>query len=137
MKTNTTVISTEECSEFFGSTSVTGDHLCTTGADGHGVCGVIIEITLISGNVFCLQEDLKNGIIGTGTRKPGRDAILSQLTAIDYYNRGLSKGNSEDYQGAIADYNQAIKLQPDDATAYNNRGLAKSESGDIKGAIAD
>ena len=62
MKTNTTVISTEECSEFFGSTSVTGDHLCTTGADGHGVCGVIIKITLISGNVFCLQEDFKNGI---------------------------------------------------------------------------
>lgn len=26
-------------------------------------------------------EDLKNGIVGTGTRKPGRDAILSQLEA--------------------------------------------------------
>nr|CAH0102358.1 unnamed protein product [Daphnia galeata] len=26
-------------------------------------------------------DDLKNGIVGTGTKKPGRDAILSQLTA--------------------------------------------------------
>jgi hypothetical protein len=47
MKTNTTVISTEECSQFFGSTRVTGDHLCTTGADGHGVCGVIIKLILM------------------------------------------------------------------------------------------
>jgi hypothetical protein len=47
MKTNTTVISNEECSTFFGSTSVTGDHLCTTGADGHGVCGVIIKLKLM------------------------------------------------------------------------------------------
>ena len=39
--------------------------------------------------------------------------ILSQLTAIDYNNRGFVKIESGDYQGAIADFNQAIKLQPD------------------------
>jgi tetratricopeptide (TPR) repeat protein len=53
--------------------------------------------------------------------------ILSQLTAIDYFNRGLAKQKSGDYQGAIADYNQAIKLKPDDAKAYSNRGLVKDE----------
>ena len=63
--------------------------------------------------------------------------ILSQLTAIDYYNRGLSKGNSEDYQGAIADYNQAIKLKPDFADTYYNRGFLKSNLGDNQGAIND
>ena len=43
----------------------------------------------------------------------------------------------EDYQGAIEDYTQAIRLKPDLAEAYYNRGLAKSDLGDKQGAIAD
>ncbi|MDB9394841.1 tetratricopeptide repeat protein, partial [Microcystis aeruginosa] len=42
-----------------------------------------------------------------------------------------------DYQGAIADYNQAINIKPDYALAYNNRGNAKYDLGDYQGAIAD
>ena len=63
--------------------------------------------------------------------------ILSQLTAIDYYNRGVDKVESGDNQGAIADFNQAIKLNPDDAKAYYLRGAAKSKSGDYQAAIND
>jgi tetratricopeptide (TPR) repeat protein len=42
-----------------------------------------------------------------------------------------------DNQGAIADYNEAIRLNPNDAVAYYNRGNAKSDLGDNQGAIAD
>jgi Flp pilus assembly protein TadD len=38
---------------------------------------------------------------------------------------------------AIADYNRAIELKPDHASAYNYRGLAYSAKGDNDQAIAD
>ncbi len=41
------------------------------------------------------------------------------------------------HQEAIADYTQAITINPQYALAYNNRGLAKSNLGDKAGAIAD
>jgi tetratricopeptide (TPR) repeat protein len=37
----------------------------------------------------------------------------------------------------MADYNQAIQLNPNNARAYRNRGNAKRNKGDLDGAIAD
>ena len=49
--------------------------------------------------------------------------------AITYFDRGLAKQRKGDLDGAMADYNQAIKLNPKDANAYNNRGNVKSDEG--------
>ena len=54
---------------------------------------------------------------------------LFQMSASDYFNRAWDKQNKGDYQGAIADYEQAIKLQPDYTNAYNNRGIAYRKLG--------
>jgi tetratricopeptide (TPR) repeat protein len=43
----------------------------------------------------------------------------------------------ENNDKAIADYDQALKLEPDDADAYYNRGLAYRNKGDTAHAIAD
>ncbi|GCA76137.1 lipopolysaccharide assembly protein B [Microcystis aeruginosa NIES-2520] len=69
--------------------------------------------------------------------KPELHPKTVQLTAEEWLNSAYNKGESGDYQGAIADYNQAIKIKPDYAAAYINRGIAKSDLGDKQGAIAD
>ena len=59
------------------------------------------------------------------------------ISAETYLTWGNTKYRLGDYKGAITDYDSAIRLKPDDATAYNNRGLAKSDLGQHFAAIAD
>ena len=59
------------------------------------------------------------------------------ISAETYFTWGNTKYDLGDYKGAIADYDTAIRLKPDDAIAYYNRGLAKSMLGQHFAAIAD
>ena len=51
--------------------------------------------------------------------------------------RGIAKYELGDKAGAMADYTQAITINPQYAEAYYNRGIAKYESEDKTGAIKD
>ena len=46
-----------------------------------------------------------------------------------YYNRGLAYRNLGQYQRAIEDYNEVIRLKPDYADAYDDQGVAHILSG--------
>jgi tetratricopeptide (TPR) repeat protein len=78
--------------------------------------------------------EVVQGRINQGATQP---VLLSQLTAENLLERAVKKSQLGDKQGAIADYDQAIQLQPDFAVAYKNRGGVKSDLGDKQGAIAD
>ncbi len=42
-----------------------------------------------------------------------------------------------DLDGALDDYNEAIRLKPDYAMAYNNRGITRKAKDDLDGALDD
>jgi tetratricopeptide (TPR) repeat protein len=52
-------------------------------------------------------------------------------------NRGLAYHSKNDFDRAIADYTEVIRLDRQDATAHYNRGLAKLKKGDAPGGNAD
>ena len=54
-----------------------------------------------------------------------------------YYNRGIVKDELRDHKGAIADYSEAIRLDPEYVNAYYNRGNAYELLNDTPKAIAD
>ena len=76
-----------------------------------------------------------------------KSPTTSQMTAKDFFDRGLDKQNKGDNPGAIEDYTQAIQLNqnwgnPSETyfglpTAYNNRGNAHYDQGDYQKAIED
>ena len=62
---------------------------------------------------------------------------INSQTAEEYLKNASAKFYNDDYYGAIADFNKAIELNPDDASAYYNRGAVKSSLGDDNGACQD
>lgn len=59
------------------------------------------------------------------------------VRAFTYRREGREKLYDGNSKGAIDDFNQAIKLNPDDANTYSERGWAKKHIGDHAGAIDD
>jgi tetratricopeptide (TPR) repeat protein len=54
-----------------------------------------------------------------------------------FLNRGNANNLKGDPDRAIADYDEALRLEPELAMAYNNRGVAWRDKGDKEHALAD
>lgn len=69
---------------------------------------------------------------------------MAQMNTEDFFKQGIEKARRKDYQEAIEDYNQALRLKPDcveldpnDAEAYSYRGNTRYLLKDYSGALAD
>ena len=69
-------------------------------------------------------------LVQSGTLRPADKAIA-------LYDRGTAYRHSGDDDRAIADFTEAIGLDPNRAEAYNNRGLAYQDKADFDHALAD
>lgn len=65
------------------------------------------------------------------------DPVLDAQDGAAYFNRAATRYELGDRQGAIADYTEVLRINPNDDVAYNNRGLARYDLGEKGAAIAD
>jgi lipoprotein NlpI len=75
--------------------------------------------------------------IAACTRAIGSGQLSPENLATTYYNRSYEYRAKEEYDAAIADLNEAIRLNPTMTEAYNNRGLALFDKGAFEPAIPD
>jgi tetratricopeptide (TPR) repeat protein len=71
----------------------------------------------------------------TAVIEAGRQ-VLDRLAAA-YNNRGVAYRLKTEYDKAIDDFDEAIKLRPNYPNAFNNRGVAYRNKGDLEHALAD
>ena len=67
----------------------------------------------------------------------GSGRLSGENLASAFNNRGIAFSNKKDYQRAIQDYNEAIRIKPDFAEAFNNRGTTYYHRGNYNQAIQD
>jgi tetratricopeptide (TPR) repeat protein len=73
----------------------------------------------------------------TGFTAPAAVAVSTQPKADDLYLQAVNKLRNFDNKGAIADFDQVIRLNPNNAMAYRDRALARLRLADEAGACAD
>ncbi|MEM7714206.1 MAG: tetratricopeptide repeat protein [Cyanobacteria bacterium P01_A01_bin.68] len=87
-------------------------------------------------STFTKQFNLANSSSETVAVKPNNPAV-TKPKADDFYLQSVEKRNKADFQGAIKDLNQAIKINPKYAFAYYRRAEARQNTGENDKAIAD
>jgi tetratricopeptide (TPR) repeat protein len=63
--------------------------------------------------------------------------VIADQDTVAYFNRATTRYDLGDRQGAIADYDEVLRITPSDDVTYNNRGLVRYDLGDKRGAMAD
>jgi tetratricopeptide (TPR) repeat protein len=85
-------------------------------------------------NTFLSLAPQVNKTLALRTPSP---TASSAPKADDFFLQSQEKSKKGDYKGAIADLDQAIRLNPKNALIYNNRGTIRYKLGDKQGAIID
>jgi len=109
-----------------------------------GVCGVVAGLFLSNPTAAAPANDITTCANASGDAAIaacGRAIASRRLKGIDlaqlYYNRGVEYAAKGECKRAIADYNEAIRLDPKYVSAYNNRGDCYVRQGSNLRALED
>lgn len=87
---------------------------------------VVLATLVITGGV-------SNSVVAQSSQR-----VISQVTATEFFERGIERYKQGDRQGAISDFTRAIRLNPNSAQAYYNRGVVRFKiKNHLTEAIAD
>ena len=118
-------------------------HLTTRCTQAGVVASAAIALLLASAPVLTVHaaDDRALGqspvLNETAPSSPAVKPLPEPQTAPDFVKRGAAKASQKDFEGAIADFDQAITLKRDYAPAYYNRGYAYVKTSNRRAAIAD
>ena len=82
------------------------------------------------------RDDARAAIEGC-TQIIESSGVANEEKAKAFLNRGNAYQTRSNLADAIADYGEAIRLNPQFALAFNNRGVAHRLQGNLKRAVAD
>ncbi|MEA5479948.1 serine/threonine-protein kinase [Pseudanabaena galeata UHCC 0370] len=90
--------------------------------------GIAIIIGIMSGVGFLISQSTRHvtspSSMSSPSSSPTSKATESGKTATDFLNDGQKKHRENNWKESIADYNEAIRLNPNYVLAYARRGLA-------------
>jgi hypothetical protein len=111
------------------SNSINSRGQCFTDFAGKWRCGLsILNMDSVKGPPPNRANTLGSSVI----------QINPDTNSKTYSKRARIKRDNQDYQGALADYNRAIQLNPNDAPSYAERGVIKlTRLKDRSGAMKD
>jgi tetratricopeptide (TPR) repeat protein len=84
----------------------------------------------------CTSSDADVSIAGC-SRIIAANAESKTNIAIAYMDRGIAHQNKGEHQDAIADFNQSLKLNPNDPAVYRSRGFSFAQTQEYDLAIDD
>jgi tetratricopeptide (TPR) repeat protein/tRNA A-37 threonylcarbamoyl transferase component Bud32 len=108
----------------------------------------LIDVRPLQDKYFSIKQERKARIILillAGAASFIIVAILCWITvrpkdislAKEFYQDGINKYEAQNYKAAIANFSQAIDINPDYAEAYNRRGDSYYRLGDYKNSLTD
>jgi len=96
-----------------------------------GVVGLLVVLVL-GGGAFALSNRATAVPTATPTLPP--TATLDPAGAVPFNDAGVKALAKVDYTSAIKNFTEAIRIDPNYATAYFNLGVAYEEKGDLRNA---
>src|SRR5262245_18458118 len=85
----------------------------------------------------CTRSSDVTAVIAACTRLIESGQFTTRNLAIFHFDRGIAHKNKSDFDQALADYNEAIRLGLNYAHAYLNRGVLLANRREIERAMPD
>ena len=103
------------------------------------VCGIIAWVYFLVAHEqpVAIAHPATSADTDSGPAPNAIPAPAEPATASDFSDRGLKRQANGDFDGALADYDRALSLDPKAVEVFYRRGLAHQAKGDLAGAIAD